>query len=139
MPLLPEMSELIRSRQSSQPRTILGFLIGMSSLVTTGAVVGAIALIRSGAAALGVVVLGVGALILTGVIIAVIRQAQKDPAGLMLGQITGAEYEAIRRLTMGDSSHGERVETFASGGILEGQVTASTAEVEPVEELPADG
>lgn len=39
---------------------------------------------------------------------AVMRQAQRDPTGLMLGRVTGDEYRQIRALNMGDSSEGER-------------------------------
>jgi hypothetical protein len=48
------------------------------------------------------------AVIFVWLLAAVIRQAKSDPAGLMLGQVTGDEYQRIRALNMGDSSGGER-------------------------------
>lgn len=135
MPMLPEVNELVRSRQSSQPRTILGFLFGMSTLIMSAAVVISVAFIESDSSAIAVSIIGVAALVVVTIIVAVIRQARSDPAGLMLGQITGSEYEAIRRLTLGDSAEGERVETVTTGFVIDGEATpAALAEVDPRED-----
>jgi hypothetical protein len=109
MPILPtSVFESISSSRSSQPRTILGFLFAMSGLVAGVGVLVAVELIGSRSSWLiGPVLLVVG-VVLIGVIRAVLKQAQSNPAGLMLGQVTGDEYRQIRGLTLGDSSGGER-------------------------------
>jgi hypothetical protein len=98
-----------------------------------------VALVGTGSSWLiGFVVLYVG---ITGVglLVAVMRQAAKDPTGLQVGQLTGSEYESIRRLTLGDSSSGERIEILRPGDdLIEGSATeGSTLEIEPRTEEPS--
>jgi TctA family transporter len=107
----------------------------MSALLVGAGVAVGIAFVGSVPTWLLVMVLAVPAVVAIGVIAAVIRQARSDPAGLMLGQITGTEYESIRRLTLGDSSRGERVEDVVAGFSIQspGQVPSS-AQVDPARE-----
>jgi hypothetical protein len=108
VPLIPGAIEAIRSKQSTAPRTVLGFVIGMFSVVTVAAVGVTYALVDSGSSSLVPYVLAFIGLLAVGLIVAVLAIAWKDTSRLMLGQITGSEYESIRRLTMGNSSTGER-------------------------------
>jgi len=122
MPSVPKIDEVIRSSQSSQPRTILGFLFGIATVIGSMAAIVSIALVGSDLEWLIVVILGVAVVVITGIAIAVLRQTRRDPAGLMLGQITGSEYARIRQLTLGDSKTGERLTTVGALPI-EGTIT----------------
>jgi hypothetical protein len=53
-------------------------------------------------------ILGFDALITVALGAAILVITWKDPSRLMLGQLTGREYESIRRLHMGDDQIGER-------------------------------
>lgn len=133
MPLVHQAMQSITSRRSSQPRTILGFLFGIYSALTAAAVACIIALVGTGSSWLiGFIALYIG---ITGIglLIAVMRQASKDPTGLQVGQLTGSEYESIRRLTLGDSSSGERIEILRPGeDVIEGSATdGATHEIKP--------
>jgi hypothetical protein len=108
VPVIPQLVETITRRQSSQPRTILGFILGICTLFVVVVVAVSIPLISNHIVWLVGVMLLVVAVIFVWLLAAVIRQAKSDPAGLMLGQVTGDEYHRIRALNMGDSSGGER-------------------------------
>ncbi len=139
MPPIHQAIQSITSRRSSQPRTILGFLFAIYSALTAAAVAFTIALVGTGSSWLiGFIVAYVG-IIGVGLLIAVMRQASKDPTGLQVGQLTGSEYESIRRLTLGDSSSGERIEVLRPGeDIIEGGTTeGSTREIGPRTEEPS--
>jgi hypothetical protein len=124
MPPIHQAIQSITSRTSSQPRTILSFLFAIYTAATTAAVAFVVALAGTGSSWLiGFIVAYVG---ITGVglLIGVMRQAAKDPTGLQVGQLTGSEYASIRRLTLGDSSSGERVEIVrADEGVIEGSAS----------------
>lgn len=139
MPPIHQAIQSVTSRKSSQPRTILGFLFAIYSALTAAAVACTIALVGTGSSWLiGFIIAYVG---ITGVglLIAVMRQASRDPTGLQVGQLTGSEYESIRRLTLGDSSSGERVEILRPGDdVIEGSTTEEAArEIEPRTEEPS--
>lgn len=53
-------------------------------------------------------VLAFDAFITIALIVAVIAIAWKDPTRLMLGEVSATEYEAIKRLHLGDDLRGER-------------------------------
>ncbi len=120
MPAIPHLLESITRRQTSQPRTILGFLLGMFTVVVSGAVAVTIALGGTKSSWLIPIVLSFVAVVTVGLLIGVMKQAARDPASLMLGQITGDEYQSIRRLTMGSSSTGEYLETRPPASISSG-------------------
>jgi hypothetical protein len=139
MPPIHQAIQSVTSRKSSQPRTILGFLFAIYSAVTAAAVAFTVALVGTRSSWLiGFIVAYVG---LTGVglLIAVMRQASKDPTGLQVGQLTGSEYESIRRLTLGDSSSGERIEILRPSGddVIDGTSEEPTHEIEPRSEDPS--
>lgn len=69
--------------------------------------------------ALGVVVL----------VVVVLRLAQRDPTPLVLGEMSGEEWIAHKRLLMGDSERGDRLEVPPSLG--EPVLQAETEDVEP--------
>ncbi len=125
MAIVPQMIHSIASRTSTQPRTILGFLFGIFLVLATTAIIVAVALVGTGSAWLiGLILLAVW---LTGIglLVGVMRQASKDPTGLQVGQLSGSEYESLRRLTLGDSLAGEHVEGLGGGDtIIEGTVSA---------------
>lgn len=115
VPFLPPGIETIRGRQLAQPKTILSFILGVFTVVVTAGVAVAIALVGD-SLTLVAIILAFIALFAIGLVVTVMRQTARDPSALMLGEITGTEYEAIRRLTLGDSSAGERVETTGLPG-----------------------
>lgn len=138
MPLIPQVIQSITSRTSSQPRTILGFLFAIYSAMTVAAVVLVVALVGTDSSWLiGFIVAYLG---ITGVglLIAVMRQAAKDASGLQVGQLTGSEYESLRRLTLGDSATGERTATLPrAGDVVEGTATEDpTPLIQPRPESP---
>lgn len=140
MPPLKHMSELVRSSQLSQPRTILAFLFGIATILLSAFVVVGVALVSAGEPILGLACVGAAGLVVVGIVIAVFRQTKSDPAGLMLGQVNASEYRSIRRLTQGDSLTGEQVEMVAEGFVVEpDQIAAapdaggSARQIEPPE------
>jgi hypothetical protein len=84
----------------------------MYSVLTASCVAAAIALVSTGSSGLIPFVLGFGAIVTVALGGAILVITWKDPSRLMLGQITGHEYAAIRReLTFGDDVSGERKTT----------------------------
>jgi len=93
------------------PKTILGFF----ALVLGIAVVGAAVAIRTLAQTTNLHNLVLPILMFTGglvifVIVAVLAIALIDPTKLMLGEISDEAYIENRKLSLGDSLHGEQVE-----------------------------
>src|ERR1700678_2325646 len=109
--MIAELSNAIRSRQISNPKTVLGFYATVLAILLSGDV-GAIAVLATtrvstflipwllGFAGLNVFMLLAGVFIITLI----------DPSKLMLGQITGTEYAQIHRVMLGDSDSGQRLE-----------------------------
>ena len=108
MPLVQHAFESITGRQSTAPRTILGFFLGLFTVAVSGAVGATFALADSEWDGLIPFIWAFVGLITVLLGVAVFVIAWKDPSKLMLGQISGHDYLAIRRLTLGDSSVGER-------------------------------
>jgi hypothetical protein len=110
--MITELTNAIRSRQVSNPRTVLGFYAGVLAIVLAGDVT-AVGILASNKVATSLIpwLLGFAALLvlllLTGVFIVTLI----DPSKLMLGQITGTEYANIHRIVLGDSDSGQRLET----------------------------
>jgi hypothetical protein len=126
MPLLPtSLIETISSTRSTQPRTILGFLFAVCGVAVGAGVLFAIEAIGTRSGWLVGPVLFTVALLVFGIVIGVFRQADRNPAGLMLGQVTGDEYRQIRELTLGDSAGGERrvVGPIADPTVVEGSAS----------------
>lgn len=68
----------------------------------------------------------------TGVVVlvwAVLRLAQKDPTPLVLGEMTGGDWLAHRRLVMGDDLRGDQIEIPST------ETTAATPAAEDVEDV----
>jgi hypothetical protein len=114
--------ESIRGRESSAPRTILGFLIGMYGVLVSGSAAVILGLTTTESDDLIVYVLIFIAVVTLALGLAVLVITWKDPSRLMLGQITGREYAAIRHLTLGDDVSGERVATILGADTVEGTV-----------------
>jgi hypothetical protein len=109
-PVLPAQVAEMVVRRRAQPRNILGFLFGVTTVIFTGCVVVCVAAIDSELDWLVLPLMILAVVIAVGVMAGVFFRAGTDPAGLMLTQVTGPEYESIQRLTLGSSTEGERVE-----------------------------
>jgi hypothetical protein len=80
----------------------------MYTVLLTGSAAVIVALVSTGSSSLIPWVLIFAAAITIALGVAIITITWKDPSRLMLGQITGREYAAIRReLTFGDDVSGE--------------------------------
>lgn len=103
------MMRSVRSNRTENPKTVLAFFATVLGIVLTAVVLATGLLVRQGGyegAVIAVLVFGGGlAVLLIG---AVFTLTLKDPSKLMLGQVTGTEYAEIQRVTLGDSSSGER-------------------------------
>jgi hypothetical protein len=110
--MIVELTNAIRSRQISNPRTVLGFYAGVIALLLAGdvAAVGVLASAKIETFLIPWLLGFAGAMILL-LLLGVFIVTLIDPSKLMLGQITGTEYADIHRITLGDSdSGGRRVE-----------------------------
>lgn len=109
--MITELTNAIRSRQVSNPRTVLGFYAGVLGLLLTAAVaaVGVLASTKEDTSLIPWL-LGFAGLVVLLLLIGVFIVTLIDPSKLMLGQITGTEYANIHRVVLGDSDQGSRVE-----------------------------
>jgi hypothetical protein len=107
MPFLNQAIEAVRARESSSPRTILGVLLAIYGVLISGSVVVVIAMVGSDSDGPIPWILLFDALITMALGAAILVITWKDPSRLMLGQLTGREYESIRRLHVGDDKAGE--------------------------------
>lgn len=110
------MMRSVRSNRTENPKTVLAFFATVLGIVLTAVVLATGLLVRKGgyeSAVTAVLVFG-GALAVL-LIGAVFTLTVKDPSKLMLGQVTGTEYAEIQRVTLGDSSSGERTATLLPG------------------------
>lgn len=130
--MIQQLSQAIGGGHYSAPKTILGFLGVIVLIVATFALGAIIAL--AGNHDLHWLILpilafvGLGVVVLVGI---VLRLAQKDPTPLVLGEMTGEDWIAHKRLVMGDSLRGERIESPIQPGEEE-----PPAEAEDPLELP---
>ncbi|WP_431835922.1 hypothetical protein [Cellulomonas sp. Y8] len=111
------------SRQTSNPKTVLAFYATIFGITIVG-MTGLVMVLATTKTATGLIpwILGVGTAGASLLVLGVYRLNSKDPAKLMLGQITGSEYASIQSVTLGDSSRGERVATVAAtnpGAVVE--------------------
>ena len=131
MSFVKQAVEAVTNRESAAPRTILGFLLGMYTVLLTGAVGTVVALASADSSGAIPYVLGFVAAITVALGVAILVITWKDPTRLMLGQITGREYAAIRReLTYGDDISGERKATVIEGPAGPAKVTSDTRALE---------
>ena len=131
MSLVKQAVQAVASRESAAPRTILAFLLGMYTVLLTCAVGTVVALASTDSSGAIPYVLGFVALITVALSIAILVITWKDPTRLMLGQITGREYAAIRReLTYGDDLSGERRATIIEGPSGTTEVTGDRGALE---------
>lgn len=109
---------------NKKPKTVLGFFAIVLCIVNTGGItlIGLLA----GTESLHFLipwVLSFLALVDLGIIGGIFAVTCFDPTKLMLGQVTGNEYLANRKLTLGDNEQGEYIEEINSrivGGKLIG-------------------
>lgn len=94
-----------------KPKTVLGFFaIVLAILGTTGsAIVGLLSRTEPLHSAVPWVLAFLGFVFL-GTLVGVFVTAWRDPTILMLGQVSGEDYLANRRLTLGDSDEGEYID-----------------------------
>lgn len=105
----PELMRAMRSNRTENPKTVLAFFATVLGIVLAAVVVAVGLLVRAnGPEGTVVGVLIFGGVIATLLITAVFVLTVLDPSKLMLGQVTGTEYAEIQRVTLGDSSTGER-------------------------------
>jgi hypothetical protein len=116
--------ESISKKESSTPRTILGFLLGMYGVLVAASVTTILGLAASDSSGAIPYVLAFIALITIALGVSVIAIAWKDPSRLMLGQVTASEYANIRQLHLGDDKRGERAVSVV-GSTLLGEKSAS--------------
>jgi hypothetical protein len=125
--MITELTNAIRSRQVSNPRTVLGFYAGVLAIVLAGDVT-AVGVLASTKVAISLIpwLLGFAALLVLLLLAGVFIVTLVDPSKLMLGQITGTEYANIHRVVLGDSDSGQRLETVQ---IVPTEATVIAAEV----------
>jgi hypothetical protein len=105
-----EVMRAIRSGERSAPKTVLGFLVIMTSILGSASTFAF--WFFSGETALHYmvpIVFVVFIILFVTIVGAVLLICWKDPSKLMLGQITGREFALIQQLTLGDSNAGERI------------------------------
>lgn len=131
LPLIPPIIESIKSREA--PKTIVGFLVAIYGILMTASAAVAIGLATSNKSELVIYILIFAALATVALGVAVVVITWKDPSRLMLGQVTGREYAAIRYITQGDDTSGERVERILGPPVIEAPDTATQprAQIEP--------
>lgn len=117
--MIQQAIESVSRRESSAPRTILGFLLGMYAALIAASAAVLVALAASDSAHFIPFVLGFDALVTLGLGVAIIVIAWKDPSRLMLGQITAREYANIRRLHLGDDKWGDHPMAVVGSSPLE--------------------
>jgi hypothetical protein len=113
VPPVQELTRAFRSGERTSPKTVLGFLAIMTSILASAAVL--VAWLCSGSSSLHYlipIILIIFIVIFIAIVVVVLVISWKDPSKLMLGQITGREYVAIQRLTLGDSNAGEHIDSL---------------------------
>jgi hypothetical protein len=126
MPPIHQLTHAVRRGEFKSPKTVLGFFAGMvgiaaSVMVLTIWLVERTASLRYIVPSVLIAFLAIFLLVLISVMVI----ALKDPSKLMLGQISGRDYAEIQKITLGDSSSGERVERMIVTPPSSAVVTAS--------------
>jgi hypothetical protein len=114
MPPIPQLFQAIRSREAAAPRSILGFFGVLFLIVVCGGLGALIALAQENSLhhLIGPILIFVGALAVV-LVVGVFFVAWNDPTKLMLGQVSTRDLIEYRKLTLGSSATGERLETVA--------------------------
>lgn len=135
--MLGELSSAIRSRTSTNPRTVLAFL-GTVLVAVSFAGVAAVGLLAGEPSTRWLVawVLGALFLLVVAVLGIVLGIAWRDPSRLMLGQVTGTEYAEIRRVQLGDTVTGFHAPAVDAGGHRRSPALAIAESVEAEEDAP---
>ena len=109
--MVGQITNAFRSRQTINPKTVLGFYATVLGLLLT-ATVGAVGILAQTGTRTDLIpwLLTFGAVFLVLLILGVFVVTLIDPSKLMLTQVTGSEYAAIQhRAIIGDSTVGELV------------------------------
>jgi hypothetical protein len=135
MPPVHQFTRAIRSGEYKSPKTVLGFFAGMIGIAAT-VLISAIWLLERTPSLryLVPITLVVFLMIFLFVLISVLVITMKDPSRLMLGQISGRDYAEIQKVTLGDSSSGERVESVK---VTHSRPSVVTVNADLVEETTA--
>jgi hypothetical protein len=112
MPPVHQFTRAIRSGEYKSPKTVLGFFAGMIGIAATVLISAVWLLERTPSLRYLIpIALALFLMVFLFVLIIVVVITMKDPSKLMLGQISGRDYAEIQKVTLGDSSSGERVES----------------------------
>jgi hypothetical protein len=108
-----ELTRAVRHGEWTQPKTVLAFCGVVGGLVTLGGVLVIFALAtESSLRYLVPWVLVVVFLFDAVLLVAVLRKAERNPLALLLGDVTGRDWNENVRLTQGDSTTGEVVDVI---------------------------
>jgi hypothetical protein len=113
-----ELTRTVRQGEWTQPRTVIAFCGVVGGLITFGGVVVVFALANEKSLRYLVPwVLLVVFLFDALLLLAVLRKADKNPMALLLGDVTGRDWNENIRLTQGDSSTGETLDVIESTSV----------------------
>jgi hypothetical protein len=131
--MITELSNAVRSRQVSNPRTVLGFYATVLAILLSGDIA-AVAVLASSHVNTFLIpwLLGFAGFIVFMLLAGVFVVTLIDPSKLMLGQITGTEYAQIHRVVLGDSDSGQRIESIIEP-IRVNRVTVAQEELNTIE------
>lgn len=111
-----QLINAVRSRQTINPKTVLGFYATILGIMLTATIVIVSVLAKTGKQ-LNLIpwLLAFSGMVFVLLVAGVFIITLVDPSKLMLTQVTGTEYAAIQhQVILGDSSAGERVELVAA-------------------------
>jgi hypothetical protein len=134
---LVDVVNAIRTRQTTQPKTVLGFFWSSLALILGLCVTAVLILAKTNTMTnLIPFILGFGGVVFVLVLAGVFIVMLADPTKLMLGQVSGTEYFEGHRIRLGDSERGEHVETILGPGTsglpaLPDRTDSVTAEDQP--------
>jgi hypothetical protein len=108
-----DLTQAIRARQTSNPKTVLAFYGTVLAILTAGGagMIAALAETHQATFLIPWIAGFVGAVIVL-VLIGVFVLTLFDPSALMLGQVSASDYAALHRIRLGDSDIGERESTL---------------------------
>jgi hypothetical protein len=92
--------------ERTEPKTLLGFLLAVVTVVAAAAVAVSTVLVVRGYVLTAGVAMGVAFAMVVGVLVWVMRIHARNPTALLLGHVTATDYLAVQRWTAGDSTAG---------------------------------
>jgi hypothetical protein len=98
--------------EHTEPKTILGFLLGFLGILAAAIVAIVVALVYSEHLVTAVFVMVAGFVVAGGILFWVGWVHSRNPTALMLGHVTARDYLAVQQWTAGDSSTGEETRTL---------------------------